>query len=710
MEFANHLILLGAFLLLLSIFVGLVSSRIGAPLLLAFLGLGIFFGEDGPGGIFFENYFAAYTIGTMALAIILFDGGLRTEFRNFRAAAWPAMLLATVGVALTALLTGAAAKLVLGFGWVESILIGSIVSSTDAAAVFFLLHLHGFEIKPRVRGLLEIEAAINDPVAIFLTVTCVELLVAGDPEWSWFLLLDFFNEIIGGAALGVIAGFVLVWLINRLDLAAGLYPILAMAFALFTFGGAQVLGASGFMAVYFVGLVVGNRRHRARQLIDRFHDGLAWLAQMVMFVMLGLLVTPSQLLPALVPAVLIALFLVLIARPAATVLCLLPFRFARNEHAFVGWVGLRGAVAIFLGTIPVLVGVDNATVYFEVAFVVVLVSLIVQGWTLAPAARLLDVELPASARTPERIDVDLPATAGRDLMIYTVGPGSRISVRGVRRLLQLEHTSLVGVVRDGRLLRPRDLDRLDPGNSVLVIAPPEQAAALDEMFAERPESAGGGDVFGEFTFGGDLPVGKLAEFYDLPVSEAERGTLLADFLQARLRRKPLVGDRVPVGDIELIVQGVRGERISEVGIELEPTGRPRPSWTRVRGQWRRALVRMRQRFGPSRRGSEIGVAHAVEPGEGEKKGKERHRDAAPGVLGEGEDHAGIAGALDRDDVGEAPDHQQVAGQSREHGKRVERALAHGGRDRKQEHDQRHVADGVGADQGERREDGEAVDR
>ena len=705
MEFAHQLILLGAFLLLLSIFVGLVSSRIGAPLLLAFLALGIFFGEEGPGGIFFENYLAAYTIGSMALAIIIFDGGLRTAFSNFRVAAGPALLLATVGVALTAALTGVAAHLFLGLGWIESLLIGSIVGSTDAAAVFFLLNLHGLEIKPRVRSLLEIESAINDPMAIFLTIGCVELLLAADHELSWTLLLDFTNQIIGGAALGVIAGFALVWLINRLDLAAGLYPVLAMASVLFTFGGAQVLGASGYMAVYFVGLVVGNRRHRAAQLIDRFHDGLAWLAQMVMFVMLGLLVTPSQLLPTLVPAVLIALFLVVVARPVATVLCLLPFRFARNEHAFVGWVGLRGAVAIFLGTIPVLTGVENATIYFEVAFVVVLVSLIIQGWTLAPAARLLDVELPATPKTPGRIDVDLPASAGRDLMIYTVGPGSRISVRGVRRLLQLEDTSLVGVVRDGRLLRPRDLDRLDPGDSVLVIAPPEQAVALDEMFAERRESAGGGDVFGEFTFGGDLQVGKLVEFYDLPVPAAERAASLADFLQARLRRKPLVGDRVRLGDIELIVRGIRGDRITEVGIELEPTGRPRPSWTRLRGQWRRALVRLRQRLGLSRRGSEPGVAPRGNPGEGEQKGKERHGDAAPGVLGEGEDHAGIAGALEGDDVGEAADHQEVAGQRRKHGQRVEPALAHGGRNRQQEHDQRHVANGVGADQGERREDG-----
>jgi potassium/hydrogen antiporter len=523
----------------------------------------------------------------------LFDGGLRTEFGNFRVAAWPSFLLATVGVALTAALTAVAAQLLLGLGWIESLLIGSIVGSTDAAAVFFLLHLHGLEIKPRVRSLLEVESAINDPMAVFLTVGCVELLLSGSSGASWRLAIDFTVQIIGGAALGTAAGFVLVWLINRLELAAGLYPVLAMAFALFTFGGAQALGASGFMAVYFAGLMVGNRRHRAAQLIDRFHDGLAWLAQMVMFVMLGLLVTPSDLLPMLIPAVLIAAFLVVVARPVAVVLCLLPFRFAWNEHAFVAWVGLRGAVAIFLGTIPVLSGLENASLYFEVAFVVVIVSLLAQGWTLAPAARLLELELPPLPRTAERIDIDLPASAERDLMIYTVGPGSRISLRGVRRLLQLENTSLVGVVRDGRLLRPRDLDRLDPGDSVLVIAPPAQSAALDELFAERPKAPDDAATFGEFTFDGALPLGKIAEFYDLPVPEDARTTPLADFVQMRLGRKPLIGDRVQVAGIELVVRAMRDERITEVGIELEPRTLARPSVAGLRSWLRRALARRR---------------------------------------------------------------------------------------------------------------------
>jgi cell volume regulation protein A len=593
---ANQLILLGSFLLLLSIFVGLVSSRVGAPLLLAFLALGIFFGEDGPGGIFFENYFAAYTIGSMALAIILFDGGLRTSFSNFRVAVWPSFLLATVGVALTAVLTALAAQLLLGLGWIESLLIGSIVASTDAAAVFFLLHLHGLEVKPRVRSLLEVESAINDPMAVFLTISCVELLLSESSGASWWLAIDFIVQIIGGAAAGIAAGFVLVWLINRLELAGGLYPVLAMAFALFTFGGAQTIGASGFMAVYFAGLVVGNRRHRAAQLIERFHDGLAWLAQMVMFVMLGLLVTPSDLLPVLLPAVLIAVFLVVVARPLAVVLCLLPFRFAWNEHAFAAWVGLRGAVAIYLGTIPVLAGLANAPIYFEVAFVVVIVSLLVQGWTLAPAARLLDLELPPLPKTPARIDVDLPASVDRDLLIYTVGPGSRISLRGVRRLLQLENTSLIGVVRDGRLLRPRDLDRLEPGDSVLVIAPPAQSAALDELFGERADDDVNPSSFGDFAFDGALPVGKLVEFYDLPVADEDKTVALADLVQARIGRRPLVGDRIRLGDIGLVVREMQGERISQVGIELEP--RPAPSLAGLRDLLRLAVARLPGRRAP----------------------------------------------------------------------------------------------------------------
>ena len=346
-----------------------------------------------------------------------------------------------------------------------------------------------------------------------------------------------------------------------------------MAWALFTFGGAQALGASGFLAVYLAGLIVGNRRHRAAQLIDRFHDGLAWLAQMVMFVMLGLLVTPSDLLPTLIPSVLIAAFLVVIGRPVAVVLCLLPFRFAWNEQAFIAWVGLRGAVAIFLGSIPVLAGIEHASIYFQVAFAVVLVSLIVQGWTIARAARLLEVELPPMPRTAPRIDVDLPASE-RDLLIYSVGPGSRIARRGVRRLLQLENTSLVGVVRDGRLLRPARARparsrRLRPGDRAI------RSGHRARRAVRRTTEPGRRDELRRVHLRWRPAARQAGGVLRSDGGRGGAGRPLADIVRARLGRKPLLGDRIRLGDIELIVRGVRGDRITEVGIELDPRTRAR---------------------------------------------------------------------------------------------------------------------------------------
>jgi potassium/hydrogen antiporter len=338
---------------------------------------------------------------------------------------------------------------------------------------------------------------------------------------------------------------------------------------------------------------------------------LAWLAQMVMFLMLGLLVTPSDLLPNLLPSVLIAVFLVLVARPVATVACLLPFRFSRQEHAFIGWVGLRGAVAIFLGTIPILAGVENAQLYFQVAFAVVLVSLIVQGWTIAPVARRLGLELPRQPEPPQRIDVDLPGAGDRDLVVYTVKPLSPATRRGVRRRLLHEKTAFVSVVRDGRALDPRWIDQLEPGDSVVVIAPPERLAVLDRLFAGPAKGQPNADVFGEFVLDGQVPVGEIAAFYEFPIPDEEREGTLAEFVARRLGRTPVVGDRLGVGEVELIVRQVDGNRITQVGIELEPLARGWPRLARLRGWLRshlrlpawpsRLLLRLGARFRPPRR-------------------------------------------------------------------------------------------------------------
>ncbi|MFD1378706.1 potassium/proton antiporter [Fodinicurvata halophila] len=357
MEFANQLIFMGGALLLVSILAGVLSSRIGAPLLLVFLGLGMFFGEDGPFGISFDNFDLAYLVGSLALAIILFDGGLRTPLKSIRVAWAPASLLATLGVLITAGLTGLFAWAVLDFGLVPSLLVGSIVGSTDAAAVFLLLHQRGMDLKRRVGTTLEVESGVNDPMAIFLTITLAELVSSGTTDITWDIARSFLLQLGVGAAFGLLGGYALTWVVNKLELAPGLYPVFVIAGALVVFGGAQQLEGSGFLAVYLAGIVAGNKRLRANQLIRRFHDGIAWVCQIGMFLMLGFLVTPSNLLPDLLPAGLIALGLMFIARPVAVLLCLAPFNFSREERLFIAWVGLRGAVPIFLAIIPLLQGV-----------------------------------------------------------------------------------------------------------------------------------------------------------------------------------------------------------------------------------------------------------------------------------------------------------------------------------------------------------------
>jgi cell volume regulation protein A len=571
--FSDHLILIGAVLVLLSVFASFVSARFGAPLLLVFLVLGMLAGEDGPGGIPFNNFQAAYLIGSLALALILFDGGLRTRRESFRVARWPALLLATLGVLVTAAVTGLATVWVTGLGPLESFLLGAIVASTDAAAVFLLLRTSGLALQRRVGATLEIESGINDPMAVFLCLLTVELLLGQQPGAPWSLAARFALQIGGGAVIGLAGGYAVLGLINRLEIAGGLYAILTSSIALAVFAGAQQIGASGFLAIYLVGLVLGNHRHRAAQLIDRFHDGLAWLSQIVMFLILGLLVTPSGLLPRLPAALLVAAVLMLVARPAAVLLCLAPFRFNRRELIFVSWVGLRGAVPIFLATMPVLAGLPGARFYFDVAFVVVLISLVCQGWTVALAARSLDLDLPAEAAPAARTAIDIPLAVDRDIAGYRVGRQSPALDHDLADLPLAPGARIVGVLRGDTALDRGAVARLQAGDYVLTVAPPEVTHSLDRLFAARtPVDT---EVFGEFSFTGDVAAQALADAYGLRLSEAERALSLDALLRARLGRQPVVGDRVRLAGIELVVRDLAEDRIARVGVELDPGARHR---------------------------------------------------------------------------------------------------------------------------------------
>ena len=386
---SHQLILVGGVLGLLSILAGLVSRRVGAPMLLVFLGLGMLAGEDGVLGIPYGDFSSAYLIGSVALAVILFEGGLKTPVAMFRLAFWPAAVLATVGVAATAIILAGSVWLFGGASFEGALLAGAAASPTDAAAVAVLLRRAGAALPERLLALLEVESGLNDPMSVFLTFLVLEIITEPQAVTMASALLLFVREMAGGAALGLLGGWALGQLLKRLPLEASLAPVLALTGGLAVFGLAQLLGTSGFLAIYLTAVITGATGHRSRREVEHFFEGIAWLAQIVLFLMLGLLVTPHKLLLYLPRAVIGAAVLIFLARPVAVFACLLPFRFNWRQSTFAAWVGLRGAVPIYLSIIPGLADPQRSEPLFESIFILVIASLVVQGWTVAAAARLL---------------------------------------------------------------------------------------------------------------------------------------------------------------------------------------------------------------------------------------------------------------------------------------------------------------------------------
>jgi cell volume regulation protein A len=557
-------ILLGSLLVLAGVLSSLLAMRFGAPLLLVFLLIGVLAGESGPGGLKFDDVGIAYTVGSIALALILFDGGLRTRFSAFRSVLAPAGVLATLGVLLTAALIAPVAHFALGVSWTEGLLVGSVIASTDAAAVFFLINTRGLRLRSRVNATLEVESGVNDPFAIFMTLVLVEILLVGSTTWAE-LVADLLREGVLGGVLGFVGGRLITLVLNRVGLAQGLSAPFVAVGALVIFAFANTVHASGYLAVYLAGLVVGNQKIKAHSSVVTFLDAITWLAQIVMFVLLGLLAWPERFSHSVVGAVVVALALMLLARPIAVFICLAPFQFEWKEKLFIAWVGLRGAVGIFLASIPLLVGLPLAYLYFDVAFMVVLISLLVQGWTLSPAARRLGVALRRGDTAPQRVELDLPGQLEQELVGYSVAANSPY----LRRRLIPSWAKPTLFVRDQRILMPEEAKEVRAGDYVYLLAPPDKAQALDRFFVDLPPPrAPDPRLLGDFFVPGTATLGALADIYGLQIAANHMDITLADQFAEELKRPVKQGDIIHIGPIALLAHTVGKGKVTTVGLQL----------------------------------------------------------------------------------------------------------------------------------------------
>ncbi len=570
---AMHIfILIASSIIVIAVFTSLISSRMGAPLLLVFLFLGLVFGEAGL-GIDFNNAALAYFIGSIALAVILFDSGFETRRQTLRLALSPAIALATVGVLLTAAIAGLFAQALFGFNTLEALLLGAIVASTDAAAVFFLLRVGGISLRDRVRSTLELESGTNDPIAVLLTISLVELIAQGATIDRALadMAVHFVIEMSLGFLLGIAGGIAIVAIVNRVRLESALYPIVVIGLAMTLFGLTSVINGSGFLAVFVAGVFAGNAQLRQTVALKRFNSAMTWLAQIVMFVTLGLLASPSTFGAALLPAMGLAAALIFIARPIAVTISLLPFRFAWNEIAFASWVGLRGAVSILLAILPLIGGLPNAGTIFNAAFIVVVVSLLVQGWTIGPMARWLGLIVPPRYGPVDRVELELPGGGAHEVVAYTVHPDS--AVAHGQAIPRWARPSLV--LREGRSLKPHSAGRIRPGDRLYVLTTANRIQMLDRLFTPLVEQGDDPELYGDFSLAPDARLTELGAAYGFSPLKADADLRVRDLMARELGGDVEAGDRISYGSVELIVRAVdENHRIEEVGLAVQPAQLP----------------------------------------------------------------------------------------------------------------------------------------
>lgn len=561
----DQIILLAAILIIFGIVSSKLSARLGLPVLVLFLMVGMLAGEDGPGGIVFDNAEIAHALGSLALAIILFDGGLQTPMTSVKQVWKPASVLATFGVLVTAVITGVAAAYILDLSLFYGLLIGAIVGSTDAAAVFSLLRNAGIHINPRLKATLEIESATNDPMAIFLTVGLLEVLLKSLEPGTGLLML-FVQQMGIGSVVGLAAGWLSVRVINRIHLTtSGLYPVMVAAFGLLAFGVAANLGGSGFLAIFIAGVVIGNSRFVFQRSTFLFHDGLAWLGQIIMFVILGLLINPSTLLDVWFEGLLIALVLTLLARPLSVLPVLKLFGFSIKEITLVSWVGLRGSVPIILAIYPLMYGLPGAELIFSVVFFVVLISATVQGSTLPWMARALGLTEPAPVTPAATLEITALGDVDADIVEYQLGESSRASGRRLSQMALPEGTVVAMITRGNEVIPPRGSTLLHAGDHLFIVMKPDVRDFVDLVCSGIAKSDHLELPAAELKLKGYTKVEDLSHSYGIKLA-ADGYLSLDEALRQALAEAPAVGDSQHFGAVILYVREMVGQRITTVGI------------------------------------------------------------------------------------------------------------------------------------------------
>ncbi len=476
----EYLLLIGSVLVLLSIFIAKISDRLGLPMLLLFIAIGMLAGSEGLGGIGFDNPQLAQSIGIVALIFILFAGGFDTKWSSVKKVFWQAAGLSTVGVFLTAFAVGLFAAWLLGFSLLEGFLLGAVVSSTDAAAVFAVLRSREISLKGNLRSLLELESGSNDPMAVFLTIGAIQLLMS-HRDFAFDLVLQFVFQMGIGLILGLLIGRVMVIALNRLKIwFEGIYPVMVLAFVAFAYGAAATTGGSGFLAVYVAGLVAGNSEFVQKKSLLRFFDGFAWLSQIGMFLALGLLVYPSQVAAVVGAGLLVSIFLMFVARPLSVFLTLGFSGTGWRERTFVSWVGLRGAVPIVLATFPLIAGLDGTRMLFNLVFFIVLTSALLQGWSVPFVARVLKVDAPMKRRQRHPIEFAPVEGINADLVDFIVPYDSSVVGKSIVELELPQDTLVVLIGRDDEYLVPSGGTVLQEGDTLLVLASAESLPEVRE--------------------------------------------------------------------------------------------------------------------------------------------------------------------------------------------------------------------------------------